>query len=814
MNPKKFPRATSLLLASVTAFPLAAIAAEEKAAEEGTIAEIVVTATKRESSIQKVPFSIAAMTGDKIRDTGTQNIVDIARNVPGLIIADLGPGQSQVAVRGISAGQVVRDQPGVKESVGMYLDESPISIALFTPDLDLFDLDRFEVLRGPQGTLFGAGSSSGTMRYITAQPKIDKFEGSVELGLSSVTDGSTGGDVKAAINLPIGEMSAVRMVGYYDKLPGWIDSVYPDRATIKDVNDGHRAGGRVAMLFKPNDDLRITPRVVYQSLETNGYPRVDFWNILGNRYTTTQTPVDPGERGQVTQFEEGINDRFTLGDLKIEYGFGGATLTSVTSYTDRKVTVLRDASQLTGSVTVQLGGSPADVRLNSPLYDRTKLEAYSEELRLASNGEGQFDWLAGVFYQHVNRRYGQALPTPGYDAFLESIDIPPNTEFGAPADNPFWSDLRYHFKQFAIFGEGNYHFNDQWTLTVGARYYKFDEDRLLTFAGLFANAGNTDVPGSVSSSGVSPRAILSFAASPEVTFNAQASRGFRLGGINDPLNIPICDVNTNDAPKYGAIFHNTWKDEKLWNYEVGMKSRWADGRITFNASVFQADIDNLQGNVDAGSCSSRIVVNVPKARSTGFEVEFFARPTDNWDFGLSATILDAKLRSTVTSTYVSIIAPTAGQTLTENVGGLTDGNRLPTSPKFQGAASVGYLWDWSSGLKGFANLTWQYVGSSYTQLADQEPPFGCVGCPGAPGFIAFGNPTITQFTYNPQLPSYSLGNFRIGVRSGDWEAAAYVNNITDEIAFLSLDRERGTRARVGYLTNQPRTIGVTLSKKF
>ena len=144
-------------------------------------------------SLQDVPFSVAAITAEDLEQSGATNIVELARNVPGLYIADLGPGQSQVAIRGISAGQVVRDQPGVKESVGIYLDESPISVALFTPDLDLYDLDRIEVLRGPQGTLFGAGSSSGTVRYITAQPNIGEFGGSVDLTGNGVTDGEFGG---------------------------------------------------------------------------------------------------------------------------------------------------------------------------------------------------------------------------------------------------------------------------------------------------------------------------------------------------------------------------------------------------------------------------------------------------------------------------------------------------------------------------------------------------------------------------------------------------------------------------------------------
>jgi iron complex outermembrane receptor protein len=148
------------------------------------------------------------------------------------------------------------------------------------------------------------------------------------------------------------------------------------------------------------------------------------------------------------------------------------------------------------------------------------------------------------------------------------------------------------------------------------------------------------------------------------------------------------------------------------------------------------------------------------------------------------------------------------------IAGIRDGNRLPTSPEFQAAASATYNWQFSPSLDGFVNLTYQHVGSSYTQLADQEPPTGCVGCAGAPGFFAFGAPTISQFTFQPELPSYDLGNLRFGVKSEVWEAALYVNNLWDERAFLSLDRERGFRARVGYLTNLPRNYGVSLRMNF
>ena len=264
--------------------------------------EIVVTAQKRATSLQEVPFSVAAMTGQDIRESGATNIVEVARNVPGLYITDLGPGQSQVAIRGISAGQVVRDQPGVKESVGIYLDESPISVALFTPDLDLYDLDRIEVLRGPQGTLFGAGSSSGTVRYITAQPNVGEFGGSADFTL----DERHGRRDRRRSARRVQRCRSVRRprCGSWATTASSRDSsTLTIRAAhvIEDVNSGTRTGGRLAFRFEPSENFVITPRVVYQKLETDGYPRVDDYNMLGNPYTTTEPAVDPGERGQVTQ---------------------------------------------------------------------------------------------------------------------------------------------------------------------------------------------------------------------------------------------------------------------------------------------------------------------------------------------------------------------------------------------------------------------------------------------------------------------------------------------------------------------------------
>jgi iron complex outermembrane receptor protein len=238
--------------------------------------------------------------------------------------------------------------------------------------------------------------------------------------------------------------------------------------------------------------------------------------------------------------------------------------------------------------------------------------------------------------------------------------------------------------------------------------------------------------------------------------------------------------------------------------------------LTFNIGAFYSDIKDLQGNVTADSCSSRLVYNVPTARSEGIEMELFARPNAAWDFGVSASVLDAKLTSSAT-----VPSPVPGGAPVV-VGGLQDGARLPTAPKTQAAAFVGYTLPLSSQRDFFTNFTVQYVGSSFSQFENEQPGWGniCTGCPNAANPNAarldeFGGPLSTNsFTFNPELPSYTIGNLRLGLKSDHWQAAFYVNNLWDETARLALDYERGRTARLGYLTNQPRTYGLYGSYSF
>ena len=407
------------LLAGIAALVVTSPALAQEAASEESGNEIVVTATKRSESLQKVPFSINAQTAKDIQRSGAVTLEDLSRNVAGLNVQNLGPGQSQVSVRGVSAGQVVRDQPGVKEQVGVYLDESVISLSLFTPDLDLFDLNRVETLRGPQGTLFGSGSVGGTIRYITNQPKLGKTEGSVEAGLNQIDGGSLGGELKGAVNIPLGEKAAARAVGYWTHYAGFVDAIGP--AAGSNVNDGDRYGGRLAILLEPTEGVRITPRVIYQKVVSNGFNRSEVWNLYANPQTTTVPAVTFGKNQQYLKLREKFSDETVIADLKLEADLSDSVaLTTVSSYSHRDILVSRDASALTGSVSVDLGYPSAAVLLPSNLVDTTDLETSTQEVRLASDNDSPFQWVVGGFYSKIDRVYMQRLPTPGYDAFTDA----------------------------------------------------------------------------------------------------------------------------------------------------------------------------------------------------------------------------------------------------------------------------------------------------------------------------------------------------------------------------------------------------------
>ena len=765
--------------------------------------KMIVTATRRESDVQDVGFSVNVQSEEELQRLNTANIEELANNVAGLSIQNLGPGQSVVNIRGVSSGQIVRDQPGVKEQVGVYLDETPISLSLFTPDLDLFDLNRVETLRGPQGTLFGSGSIGGTVRYITNQPQLGVVETKSEVDMNLVGKDSFGGHLKTAFNVPLGETAAVRMVAYGTKYAGFIDALRETGGTKENVNNGRRFGGRLSLLFQPTDNISVTPRIVYQNIDMNGFNRDEVFNLYANPHTTTRTPVTLGKRQQYLLRDEGFEDKTLITDTVAEMALENLlSVKYMFSYTKRDILVSRDASALTGSVSVNPLGFNADiVLLPSNLRDTTDLKQMTHEVHFASNNESMLQWLGGVFYSKTDRDYGQRLPTPGYDAPVDALlgkETHDGLRNGFPdTDSPYVSDLTYDLRQVALFGESTLTLLDRLDLTAGLRWYDWKEDKTFKSGGVFSNSDAQNQEVTTSSNGFAPRFMANYKVVDQVAVNAQVSRGFRLGGVNDPLNALLCGESYDTFRKF-----QTFEDETLWNYEFGFKSQFEP--VTLNASVFYTDIKNLGVNVDAGSCSSRVTISVPEAHTVGSEVELSAQPADSLLFTFAGSYVRGRFDSTITDTTV-----TEGDNA---LLGIKKGNRLPSVPDWQLSASATYTFP---GIlradEGYLTAAWQYVGSQITQPGDQVEGAGTF----THNLSGFGGLTGDETTpLDLILDPYHLINLSTGLVYRNLEFMLYVKNLTDKNARLSFDRERGGRARLSYRVIQPRTFGLVTRMYF
>ena len=600
----------------------------------------------------------------------------------------------------------------------------------------------------------------------------------------------------------------------------------------ENVNDGHRVGGRLSLLVQPSDAFKITPRVVYQKVKAGGFNREDHYIFFNNQFTTGGNTLE--EREQYLLFREKFTDKTLLTDLVASYDFGPAEITSVSSYMDRDILVSRDASALTDSVFVSFvdgydGVDPVRtaalaqyLMTPSNLRDTTKLKQFTQELRLSSTGTGPFQWVVGGFYSDIDRRYEQTLPTAGgeeaQNLILELICF--NEAFadatcatndpiaanrvaytadqlsnGFAVGSPYNASLPYDIKQHALFGEGSYQLG-QFKLTAGARYYKFKETRDFVSGGVFSDV-SSNIGDKTKSNGISPRFIVSYEANPNLTFNVQAAKGFRLGGTNDPLNVPLC--TDEDLDIFGG--QGSYKDETLWNYEAGMK--FSRRGLTFNTGVFHSRIRNLQVTQTAGSCSSRIVFNVPKAHSTGIEAELAAQLLPGFDLSLAANLQSAKFDSTVLTG--------AGDVL----GGIEDGNRLPTVPKYQLAATATYGQRLGNNADWYITGSAQRIGNRFGEPGDQVSGAGLIPnalyYDPATGDYGSGVNDIGSL----RLPAYTIANLSAGIEfDSGLEIVAYVKNMFDENPELAIDRERGLRARFGYLIGQPRTIGLTIRQAF
>jgi iron complex outermembrane receptor protein len=748
---------------------------QSAAGTSGNIEEIVVTAEKRTSTIQDTPISISARSGEELQQSGITDLAGVIHEVPGISVRTAGPGQTELEMRGLSSSG------GSAPTVGFYLNDYPLTppaaalVGKVVIDPDLFDLTRVEVLRGPQGTLYGSGSMGGTVKLVTSTPTLNQFNATVQ-GIASGTDNggfNRGGNVM--MNVPLAsDRAAMRVVltekvtdGYIDRLvlnpfptpvnpgplcgPGWpgcirgnVTSVTPSQV-VNNSNTENLTGGRVELVAYPSDRLQIEGLVMLQRITDSGYSEYD--DPPGDRLIHYQ-PFNLGEP---------FSDDFRLFGATVTYDLGFAKLTSASAYYSRTESQDQDDSEALYSF-FPLFGIPA--QFLPILFNETDTtQQSSEELRLTSSGQGPLQWIVGAFYARFESTFWEYSAAPA---------IAPFSLHGAaanPAGIIYQAHNPYHMKQYAVFGESTYALTDRIKVTAGLRWYQFRSSASEEVSGVATGTGNgsqalASFP--ASNSGLNPKATLSYEENHTLTVYATAARGFRPGGINQQIPASLCTLT---AETYGP--------DSTWNYEVGEKAKLAGGRVSLNTDFYYIRWSQVQQTVNQ-ACGYPLTVNAGDAASYGPEVELWARLTPELSTTLSGTYTHAELRS----------VPGSLTTTT----GLTSGTTLINVPKYTAMASLNYTRPLFDDKRLSARVSDSYVGSSRD--------------------IAFTS---------EQLEPYNLVAMRFGVLADKWSAYVFGDNLTNKRAQLGVNTSSfafQAPSLVRVATNQPRTIGVDITYRF
>lgn len=732
--------------------------------------EIVVTALKRDTRLQDTPLAISAVTGDSLERAGSTSFTQLTSETPSLRIVDGGPGNRRVILRGIvGAGE---------PTVGVYYDDSPVSGSVgttsdaggSTPDFRMFDVERAEVLRGPQGTLYGSGSMGGTMRIIYNKPDANNVEAAGQVNLTTVKGGNQGATFDGMINLPIvNDVLALRVVGGFQQFAGYVDRVVDYagiRRTEDNINDGDSYGGRALLRFTPNDKLTLDLAAHYTKVSTESARWID---EIGQKYVTNA-------RSENGNYDE---NRIFAGTLS--YDFGPVVMTAVSTYFKRDRTVVNDVSDnfngrdtisgcgryLLGNINLTCDDDQLDGYLDmtraiqfSSLYQPQGVKNWTNELRFSSTGNGPFNWTVGGFLEDRKTWVRSTL--------LSANPINGQLNDFVPANLYYDRTINDDLKQKAVFAEASYKFFDKLTATYGVRWFEYDK----TVGGIveqgqihYASVPSPFVQTDTTENGFVHKFNLSYEFSRDLMIYGQAAQGFRPGGVNQANGLPAAQA--------------AYTSDSLWNYEVGMKAQPIRG-VYFNLTGYQIDWSDMQVSArlagDAGVFG--LIANVGSARVRGVEAELTARPISGMSIGTNIGFTDAKLTET----------PSVGNI---SVSGALKGDRLPNVPRWNLNANAEYMWALSPTLEGLVRLDASYVGSSYSTLS-----------------------TIDQ--YRRQTPSYTLVNARIGVQDpdGEWNVHLYVNNLFDELAVMGRSSSGNTGGLTTTFTAPPRTFGIALTKRF
>jgi iron complex outermembrane receptor protein len=828
--------ATALLCAAAFSAPALAAPASNTPTENAGLEEIVVTAEKRESTVQATPISITALSAADLSQENIATVEDLVGKVPGISLRTAGPGQTEYEMRGLSSGG------GTAATVGFYIDETPLSASAVALngrtviDPDLFDLNHVETLRGPQGTLYGSGSMGGTIKLVTNQPKLGIFEGATDTTVSQTTHGSTNGGGSLMLNVPIGDIAALRTVMTAKYVSGFIDRIIappgafpapsqpagspgapalcayncvrgdvvdaPVQQVVKGANLERFVSARAILLVKPSDPLSITTTLMYQRIEADGYN--NFQDPPGSHYLAIYQPYDQPEP---------YYDSFKMASEKIEYNFGPATLTSATSYWSRYVmqsTDSTEALQNINDLTHLVNGVYVPNFIQNLYVEDDPTTQFAEELRLTSNNAGKLQWVGGLYFAKLDSGYITHNQAAGFATALTcgyatvpvsgfcTAPVPANSTLRYPdptlppyasaqAANPdgvvFNDNNPNVLKQSAIFGEGTYKFTDALKLTAGIRFFHFQIKNHADQAGLgtaSVNQDHTILDQSTSGNAVLPKLNLSYEPTPDLTVYGTVAKGSRPGGFNLPIPLPTAAViaATNGAAYncgVGAVnvsSQPSFTPDSVLSFEVGEKAKFDDRRITVNADIYYIRWNQIQ-QVLSLTCGYPYNTNAGNARSYGPELEVSALVAPGLTLDLSGTYNTAEIND-----------PSANAI----AAGITPGTRVLSVPLYTAVAGVNYQKAISDTLNGLASVSSSLVG-----------------------------PVRDQAAYPQILPRYNLIDMRAGVSSGPWAAYLFGTNLTNRVAELTINNTVfawQTYAITRVSTNQPRTIGVDFQYKF
>jgi iron complex outermembrane recepter protein len=746
--------AVAVIAASPAASAQTTAPADDAAAERrdaGLVGEVVVTATRRPERLQDVPLSITAFSQKDLTAKGIVGYEGLARETPGVVLNKPTANFNNFTARGVATNGYGAN---LQSTVAIYIDELPISTIGNTTVLDpnLFDVERVEFLRGPQGTLFGSGSLSGALRILNKSPDLSGFDAS-----ALVDYGLTGSDslrqrYNGMVNLPlVDDKLGLRIVGFYRDEEGYVDNLGTGKKNSNTLVDW---GGRAIMLWKPNDRLSVKLLASYEDSNPKDSALIN--PTLGDMKRNSDRP-------------DLFVGKLANYNATVEYQFDGARLTSSSTYSrfDQKFFV-----DLAGT----FNGAIA-FALDAWGYQKT----FVEELRLASDPGGRFDWVVGGFY--LDRRLDVDYFYRSSPQFLAARGIT-----GLP-DEYYQRQYNYtNSSELAGFGELTYRFNDRFWVTGGLRYGSVEAqgfvqggynsnyltNALLGVRGPLTITQVAPVAG-VKAEGSKPsfKISASFKPTPAVTSYATVSTGFRTPIVNGFAGRPSV-VNPNDL-----IIPNGADSDDLTNYEIGLKGRWLNGRLITNLAAYWIDWSNIQVQANRVSDSVQFATNIGAARSRGLEFEVLAYPSSGLTFGFNGSFNNAK----VTELSASEAA----------ISGAVPGARL-ASPRFQGSAYVNYGFDLTPKARANLSMVVQHVGS-YPGMFPRVP----------------GQPNTVAPTYG-FTDAYENVNATFAVSFDKFTVGAYVENLFDDSSITYVHPEAFLANRFG--TMRPRTAGVRVGYEF